>query len=77
MTEKRTVEREKIEMGIKTGKQTDTESIFEGTNTHTQAPKSYLALTVGDFFVRHVVAGREAVFGHSHVGVEGEGQQAG
>lgn len=68
------VESEKIEAGMKTGKQTYTESIR--THRHTRA-KSYLALTVADLFVRHVVSGGEAVFGHGHVGVEGEGQQAG
>lgn len=69
-----TVAKEKIEVGIKTGKQT------ARTNTHAHTPnslKSYLALTVADFFVRHVVSGGEAVFGHGHVGVKGEGQQAG
>lgn len=39
--------------------------------------RSYPALTVGDFFVGDVVACRKAVFGHGHVCVEGEGQQAG
>lgn len=50
-----------------------TRGAFQDTNT----AKSYLPLTVADFFVRHVVAGREAVLGHGHVRVEGEGQQAG
>lgn len=36
-----------------------------------------MPLTVADSFARHVVAGREAVFGHGHVRVEGERQQAG
>lgn len=63
------------EVEMKTGKQTDTESTC--THTHTRVTKCYLALTVADLFVRHVVAGGEAVFGHGHVGVEGEGQQAG
>lgn len=31
-------------------------------------------LTLADFLVRHVVAGREAVLGHRHVGVEGQRQ---
>lgn len=39
--------------------------------------KLILPLTVADSFARHVVAGREAVFGHGHVRVEGERQQAG
>lgn len=43
-----------------------------GENLHEQTH----TLTVRHFFVRHVVARREAVFGHGHVGVEGEGQQA-
>lgn len=33
-----------------------------------------LVLTLRDFLVRHVVSGRESVFGHGHVSVEGQGQ---
>lgn len=38
--------------------------------------RRHRSLTVADFLARHVVAGREAVLGHRHVRVEGEGQQA-
>lgn len=33
-----------------------------------------LKLTLTDFLVRHVVSSREAIFSHSHVSVEGQGE---
>lgn len=63
-------------MSVSTEEAVEREEIEERGDKHTLA-ESYLALTVADFSVSHVVAGGEAVFGHGHVCVEGEREQAG
>lgn len=41
-----------------------------------EANKRRLTLTVAGFFAGQVVSGGEPVFGHRHVGVKGQGEQA-
>lgn len=58
-------------------KEAEQEKVRGATDERKRGGNGKQALTVADFLVRHVVPGGEAVFGHRHVGVEGEGQQAG
>lgn len=52
----------------------------ESEQTHTESRNAFssrLTLTVADFFAGQVVSRGEAIFGHRHVGVKGQRQQAG
>jgi len=40
-----------------------------------QNQETQIILTVTKFLVSHVIAGRETIFGHSHVSVEGKRQK--
>lgn len=51
----------------------------ESAQSHTESRNAFssrLTLTVADFFAGQVVSRGEAVFGHRHVGVKGQRQQA-